>query len=758
MEGIHMQLFIGLAGTGRFVSKLAMGLSMVFCLTVVSYAQTIATTTTLTATPNPSVINQTMTLTAMIGGGLYAAPFNAGVGRSAGSAVYIRYELVDTTFSRSVAAGDLINLTTPAAFASTVVALGGAIGDKIVVMQITAGAPGLNISDNLRFNFSPGALIAASAIKFSVHETLSSAVGTVPLNVSLVFGPLSALISSLSSPLPFTGNVNFSQNGVTITGCGSVAISSSAALCSTTIGTAGTYTMTADYSGNFDYFPSSGTLTGGQVVGLGITQLTLPNGTVGVAYSEQLSATGGTAPYSFTLSGGTLPNGLALSSTGALTGTPSQAGSFPLTLLATDSLSATGTRSITVVIQKAPQTLSFTLPSTGRVGTSVSLTATASSGLAVTYSATPSTVCTLSGNTLQLIAAGSCFATASQAGSDNYLASAAIQRRLDASTAGPVAPPAAEPIRMRSAAGVSMSARLTGFTLTFTTDNDPGAAFRSVANVDINGNGAKDLVYQNTTQGAFGDVRVWQDFLPTIDRLLRNVKLEWRPEAAGDLDGDGFGDIIWRFTGQTPNLDDTGVTYIWFTNGMDVGQVRKRGGAPLSWQMVGAVDTNRDGAADMIYLSPDQQLRVLMATANRTCANFAAGMIPLGYSPVAVGNFTGGRFGEILLRQAASGLNNIMQLDGGAVTMPAPTANPDDPNASCTATSQAIPNPIQLFFGTDPSWRVYATADLNGDGTTDIVWLRPDDTLTVWLMNRSTGVPAILGNAGTAPTGFNVIQ
>jgi len=149
---------------------------------------------------------------------------------------------------------------------------------------------------------------------------------------------------------------------------------------------------------------------------------------------------------------------------------------------------------------------------------------------------------------------------------------------------------------------------------------------------------------------------------------------------------------------------------------------------------------------------------VLMATANRTCANFAAGMIPLGYSPVAVGNFTGGRFGEILLRQAASGLNNIMQLDGGAVTIPAPTANPNDPNASCTATSQAIPNPIQLFFGTDPSWRVYATADLNGDGTTDIVWLRPDDTLTVWLMNRSTGVPAILGNAGTAPTGFNVIQ
>ena len=37
-----------------------------------------------------------------------------------------------------------------------------------------------------------------------------------------------------------------------------------------------------------------------------------PNGTVGVAYSQSLSASGGNAPYSFSVTAGTLPDGLAL--------------------------------------------------------------------------------------------------------------------------------------------------------------------------------------------------------------------------------------------------------------------------------------------------------------------------------------------------------------------------------------------------------------------------------------------------------------
>src|SRR5277367_4166312 len=77
------------------------------------------------------------------------------------------------------------------------------------------------------------------------------------------------------------------------------------------------------------------------VVGAGsitITPAALPNGQVGVAYSQTLTATGGTAPYTWALTTGTLPAGLAFStSTGAITGTPTAAvNAAPLKFTVTD--------------------------------------------------------------------------------------------------------------------------------------------------------------------------------------------------------------------------------------------------------------------------------------------------------------------------------------------------------------------------------------------------------------------------------------
>lgn len=62
----------------------------------------------------------------------------------------------------------------------------------------------------------------------------------------------------------------------------------------------------------------------------------LPSGTVGSMYSQQLATILGTAPVSFSLSAGALPLGITLSSTGALNGTPSVAGTFDFTVRATD--------------------------------------------------------------------------------------------------------------------------------------------------------------------------------------------------------------------------------------------------------------------------------------------------------------------------------------------------------------------------------------------------------------------------------------
>jgi hypothetical protein len=73
-----------------------------------------------------------------------------------------------------------------------------------------------------------------------------------------------------------------------------------------------------------------------QVTPLAITTTSLAGGMVGSAYSATLAATGGTPPYVWSISGGALPAGLALASgTGAITGTPTSAGTSNFTVQVT---------------------------------------------------------------------------------------------------------------------------------------------------------------------------------------------------------------------------------------------------------------------------------------------------------------------------------------------------------------------------------------------------------------------------------------
>ena len=77
----------------------------------------------------------------------------------------------------------------------------------------------------------------------------------------------------------------------------------------------------------------------------------LPDSTVGWTYSQTLTATGGTTPYTWSLVWGALPDGLSLGSTGLVGGTPTNAGTFSFILQVADHASATATRLFTVAIQ-----------------------------------------------------------------------------------------------------------------------------------------------------------------------------------------------------------------------------------------------------------------------------------------------------------------------------------------------------------------------------------------------------------------------
>ncbi|MDB6076146.1 MAG: hypothetical protein JWO89_3786, partial [Verrucomicrobiaceae bacterium] len=114
---------------------------------------------------------------------------------------------------------------------------------------------------------------------------------------------------------------------------------------------------------------------------ISVAPASLPGGTVSSAYSQTITASGGTAPYGWTLTGGSLPSGLNLSATGVLSGTPttSAATGISLTVKATDNYGCQATSTyvlkICPVINITPSTLA-----TASVGSAYSQTLTASGG------------------------------------------------------------------------------------------------------------------------------------------------------------------------------------------------------------------------------------------------------------------------------------------------------------------------------------------------------------------------------------------
>jgi len=82
-----------------------------------------------------------------------------------------------------------------------------------------------------------------------------------------------------------------------------------------------------------------------------ITTTSLPSGTQSTSYSSTLAATGGTAPYSWSIVSGGLPAGLTLgASTGVIAGTPTGTGTSSFTIQVTDSKSLTATKSLSITI------------------------------------------------------------------------------------------------------------------------------------------------------------------------------------------------------------------------------------------------------------------------------------------------------------------------------------------------------------------------------------------------------------------------
>jgi hypothetical protein len=109
---------------------------------------------------------------------------------------------------------------------------------------------------------------------------------------------------------------------------------------------------------------------------------TLAAGTYGSPYSQTLTATGGLGPpYTFQVTSGSLPGGLTLAPSGALTGTPTVPGMFSFTVQAKDNYNLTGSQNYTLTIDKAKLTITPTAGQSKVYGAAVPTLKYTASGL-----------------------------------------------------------------------------------------------------------------------------------------------------------------------------------------------------------------------------------------------------------------------------------------------------------------------------------------------------------------------------------------
>ncbi|MFC0588208.1 putative Ig domain-containing protein [Novosphingobium aquiterrae] len=327
-----------------------------------AYTATNATGTSAPATVSVTVQNPVVTITAGSGfSGTVAAPYSNTFTFNGGASPWSGYQVT------GLPAGLAITGTT----ASSVTISG---------TPSTAGSFNLNVSANDSSTgngpFSVGQAfvlnIAAPTLSLTPAATTFTAAYGAPFTQAFTAsGGIGAYSYAITGALP-TG-LTFTAGSGTISGTPTAPGSYTITVTATDTGSTGPgapYTASANYTVSVP------------APAIAITPTTLTAGAGGAAYNQQLTASGGIASYTYSVTAGTLPPGLTLSTAGLLSGTPTSSGTFNFTVTAADANGQTGAQAYSLTINAPGLTITpATLPA-AHFGVAYSQTLTASGGIA----------------------------------------------------------------------------------------------------------------------------------------------------------------------------------------------------------------------------------------------------------------------------------------------------------------------------------------------------------------------------------------
>jgi len=221
---------------------------------------------------------------------------------------------------------------------------------------------------------------------------------------------------------------------------------SAAGLLSGTPTQTGSFTFTVSST---DSSTGAGPFTVAQGYTLAVTHpdLELATSTLMVAfggqqYRTQLRSQGGTAPYSYSVAGGQLPAGLSLSTEGEISGVPEMAGTFAFIAQVTDANGFADTADLSLKVEAGLQVIHDMAtdpaePVFATGGTFLVSAQGGQSGNPLLYGSGSPAICSVVGNVVTMLDAGTCVLTIDQAGNAQYLAAQQAVLQVDIAAAMP---------------------------------------------------------------------------------------------------------------------------------------------------------------------------------------------------------------------------------------------------------------------------------------------------------------------------------
>jgi hypothetical protein len=134
-------------------------------------------------------------------------------------------------------------------------------------------------------------------------------------------------------------------------------------------------------------------------------------------------------------------------------------------------------------------------------------------------------------------------------------------------------------------------------------DRVADATWKVIGAGDFNGDGKPDVVWRNDD----GSIAAWLMSGVTVSSITtmtpdKVADTAWKVSGVGDFDGDGKSDLLWRH--------DNGTIAVWLMNGTSLATISAFDPPAIdpAWKIASITDTNGDGAADIVWRRGDGYL------------------------------------------------------------------------------------------------------------------------------------------------------